>query len=191
MDLLLERGAAIDGAKPGQSTVRDALANGCPEAARVLAERGARVPDVIAASGVGRLELVERLADGASAQELGKALVTAAGVHGNYEVVKYLLDRGVDVSTSTGWTPLHAATGAADLEVIDLLIARGAPLEKKNMYGGTVLAQAIWFAYHGDPARLTGYAKVIEALVAAGAQTDVYPQMHEHVREIYRRAARG
>jgi hypothetical protein len=32
---------------------------------------------------------------------------------------------------------------------------------------------------------------VIEALIAAGARTDAYPQMREHVEEIRRRAERA
>src|SRR5919109_2222848 len=56
IDLLLEHGAAIDGVKPGDSTVSSALANNCPEAAEALAERGARVRDVVTAAGVGRLD---------------------------------------------------------------------------------------------------------------------------------------
>jgi hypothetical protein len=190
IDLLVERGAAIDGVRPGASYVRDALSNGCPEAARALADRGARL-DLIAAAGVGRLDVVQRLVDGASAQELEKALVTAAGMHGAYDVVEYLLDHGVDVAAGTGWTALHSATGGADLRIIDLLIRRGAPLEKRNMYGGTVLGQALWFAYHGDPAKVGDYARVIEALIAAGARTDAYPQMREHIEETRRRAERG
>lgn len=186
IDLLLERGAAIDGVRPGASIVRDALENGCPEAARALADRGARL-DIIAAAGVGRLDLVERLAHDASAQELEKALITAAGTPGSYEVVKHLLDRGVDVAAKTGWSALHSATGGADLRVINLLVRRGAPLEQRNMYGGTVLGQALWFASHGDPARIVDYARVIEALIAAGARTDASPKMVELIEEVRRR----
>jgi len=188
IELLLERGAAIDGVRPGRGSVRDALANGCPEAARALADRGARVDDVIAAAGVGRLDLVEQLADGASERDLERALIAAAGAPGAYEVVEHLLDRGVDVAAATGWTALHSATGSADLRVIDLLIRRDAPLEEKNMYGGTVLCQAIWNGFHGDPARVGDSANVIEALISAGARTDVYPQMTQHIDEIRRRA---
>ncbi|HVS15846.1 MAG TPA: ankyrin repeat domain-containing protein [Thermoanaerobaculia bacterium] len=190
IDLLLERGAAIDGVRPGASSVRDALANGCPEAARALADRGARVPDVIAAAGVGRLDLVEHHADGASARDLERALIAAAGAPGAYDVVEHLLDRGVDVAAATGWTALHSATGSADLRVIDLLIRRGAPLEKENMYGGTVLCQAIWNAFHGDPARVSDSADVIDVLIAAGARTDVYAELQQHIDEIRRRAGR-
>lgn len=190
IDLLLERGAAIDGVRPDRSTVRDALANGCPEAARALADRGARVPDAIAAAGIGRLDLVQQLADRASRRDLEKALIAAAGAYGTHDVVHYLLERGVDVAAATGWTALHSATGSADLRVIDLLMSRGAPLETKNMYGGTVLAGAIWFAFNGDPARIEDYASVIDVLVAAGARTDAYPQMEEHITEIRRRVGR-
>jgi ankyrin repeat protein len=187
IDLLLERGATIDGVRPGASVVRDALANGCPEAARALADRGARL-DVVAAAGVGRLDLLQELADGASAHDLEKALVTAAGTYGAYDVVKYLVDRGVDIAAGTGWTALHSATGGADLRIIDLLIRRGAPLEQRNMYGGTVLGQAIWFGYHGSSTKIADYVRVIDALIAAGARTDAYPKMREHIEELRRRA---
>lgn len=188
IDLLLECGAAIDGPIPGRSYVRDALANGCPEAARALVDRGARVPDVIAAAGVGRLDLVEELAGTASEGDLEQALVAAAGVAGNHQVVQSLLDRGVDPAGGKGWTALHAATGSGDLDMIELLMGRGAPLEKKNMYGGTVLGQAIWFAYHGDPARIRDHVRVIDGLLAAGARTDAYPGMQDHIDEVRSRA---
>ena len=188
IDLLLERGAAIDGVRSGQSFVRDALANDCPEAARALAERGARIPGITAAAGIGRLDLVVQLAEDASERDLGKALIAAAGTSDGHDIVRFLLDRGVDVAAATGWTALHAATGGANPRTIDLLIRRGAPLETKNMYGGTVLGQAIWFAFHGDPARTKEHARVIDELIAAGARTDAYAEMERHIEEIRRRA---
>lgn len=188
IDVLLERGAAVDGPAPGKSPLRAALANGCPEAARALVDRGARVPDVVAAAGVGRLDLVKEMAEGAAEPELERALVAAAGVRGATDVVEHLLDRGVDVAASTDWTALHHATGSGDLDTIELLISRGAPLEKENVYGGTVLGQAIWYAFNGDPDRIGEYAAVIERLVAAGVRTDAYPQIGEHIAEIRRRA---
>ena len=191
IDLLLERGAAIDGVRPGGSTVRAALANGCPEAARALVERGARVPDVAAAAGVGRLDLVTRFIDGATEEERERALIAAAGIPEGAGVVEYLLGRGVDIAASTGWTALHHATGGGGPRMIDLLIRRGAPLEKLNRYGGTVLCQALWYAFHGDPERIREHAAILDALIAAGARTDVYPGMGEHIDEVYRRAGRS
>ena len=189
IDLLLERGATIDGVKPGESTVRAALANDCPEAAVALVERGARVHDVIAAAGVGRLDLVRDLETAATVKDLERALVMAAR-YGRSEVVRYLLDRGVDLAASDGMTALHWATGRGDLGMVELLLRRGAPLEKKNEFGGTALANTIWFAYHAEAGELSkkNYPGVIDALITAGARTDVYPELEKDIDQVYRRA---
>jgi ankyrin repeat protein len=191
IDLLLERGAAIDGVKPGASTVSAALANGCPEAAIALVERGARVDDVVVAAGVGRLDLVRHLAAASTTAQLERALVMAAR-YGALDVVEHLLDRGVDVGASDGMTALHEAAGSGRLDVMAMLIARGAPLETRNEFGGTVLGGVLWHAFNSDPADLArrDYPAVIDALVAAGARTDVYPEMERYINEVYRRAGR-
>jgi hypothetical protein len=74
-----------------------------------------------------------------------------------------------------------------------LLISRGAPLEKENMFGGTVLDSTLWFAYNTDPRDMSNrdYAAVLDLLIAAGARTDVYPEMQEYIDEVYRRGRRG
>jgi hypothetical protein len=189
IDLLLEHGAAIDGVKPGDSTVSAALANNCPEAAVALAERGAKLENVVVASGVGRLDLVRLLAEDATKEQLEKALIMAAR-YGRSDVVRYLLDTGVDVAASDEMTALHWAAGGGHLDLIKLLIERGAPLEKKNVYGGTVLDSTLWFAYHVTPEELAhnDYPAVIDTLIAAGARTDGYPGMQKHIQDVYRRA---
>lgn len=192
MDFLLSRGASIDGMHPRLTIVAAALANGCPEAARALVERGARVEDVATAAGVGRLDLVMRLAPDATKPELEKALVTA-GWYGTIEIIEFLLDRGVDVSAFDGMmTALHGAAGRANLAMTKLLIERGAPLERKNSFGGTVLDSTLWFAYNSDPADLAArdYPAIIDVLLAAGARDDLYPKMKEYIDEIYRRDGR-
>ncbi len=191
IDLLLERGAAIDGVKPGGSIVEAALANNCPEAAVALADRGASVEDVVVAAGIGRLDLVRRLRERASKEQLEHALIMAAR-YGRTDIVRYLLDAGVDVAASDGMTALHWAAGSGDLAMVELLIERGAPLEQKNVYGGTVLDSTLWFAYHVDPTELArnDYPAVIDALIAAGARTDLYPRMQEYIDGVYRRAGR-
>ena len=189
IDLLLSRGAAVDGLKPGESNVRSALANDCPEAAVALVDRGARVDDVVVAAGVGRLDLVRQLAGASSSKELERALITAAR-YGRREVAESLLDAGVDIAASDGMTALHWAAGGGQLALVRLLIGRGAPLEQQNEYGGTVLDGTLWFAHHVDAHEFAqrDFPAVIDALVAAGARADLYPEMRSYLDEVYRRA---
>lgn len=190
IDLLLERGAAIDRKQGDGSIIRGALANSCPEAARALVERGARVDNVINAAGVGSLDLVKRMAVSATKEDLEKALIMAAR-YGTNEVLEYLLELGVEVAPPSEMSALHQASGRANLDMVKLLIQRGAPLEMKNAYGGTVLDSTLWFAYHASPAEFArrDYPAVIDALIAAGARTDLYPEMKKYIDEVASRRA--
>ena len=168
-----------------------ALANGCPEAARALVERGATVDSIIEAASVGRFDLVKSMAGSATKKELETALIMAAH-YGGLEIVEYLLELGVDVAPPSGMSALHQAAGRADLDMVRLLIERGAPLEMRNAYGGTVLDSTLWFAHHVSPAEFASrdYPAVINALIAAGAKTDLYPEMEQHIDEVYRKAGK-
>jgi len=189
IDLLLGYGAAPDGVRPDDSMVRWALANSCPEAAHALVERGARIDDLVAAAGVGRVDVVARLVETSSKDDRENALIMAAR-YGQYDVVRLLLDRGVDVAASDGMTALHHAAGLADLRMIRLLIERGGPLEKENAWGGTVLSSTLWFADNASAGEFEhrDYASTLDTLIAAGARTDVYPDMGRHIDAVYRRA---
>jgi hypothetical protein len=188
IDRLLAAGASIVGVRPDADHVATALANGCPEAARALVERGAPLRGVAPAAGVGDLAAVRRLFGAAEPRQRERALVAAAS-HGTVEVVEYLLDAGVPVDAHDGMTALHVAAARGALPIIDLLIGRGAPLEKENQFGGTVLDGVLWHAYHDDPrdAPTRDYAAVLDVLIAAGARTDVYPEMATYVEEVRRR----
>lgn len=93
---------------------------------------------------------------------------SAACMLGHPLAAAYLLDRRVDptAGTRTGLNGFHYAASSGRLEVIKLLIARGAPMEVKNMYGGTVLGQALWSAVYEHT---VAHAAIIEALIEAGA----------------------
>jgi hypothetical protein len=149
------------------------------------------VENVVAAAGVGRFDLVKRFAESATKDQLEKALIMAARF-GTYEILEYLLDRGVDVAASDGMTALHQAAGRGNLPMIELLLRRGAPLEAKNVFGGTVLASTLWFAFNVSPSEFEriDYPAVIDALRAAGARTDCYPEMLRDIDTVYRRAGR-
>ena len=169
MELLVAAGADVNGVVGGWQPMRAAVANGCPEAAEWLAAHGAQM-DVVTAAGIGRLDVLERClaADGVSRAQLEKAFVFACG-RGRTAAAELLLDRGVDIAALDGQTGLHLAIHSAHLETVRFLLARRAPLELKNRYGGTALGQALWSAVRN---RDLDYVPIIEALLAAGAVVD-------------------
>jgi len=63
-----------------------------------------------------------------------------------------------------------------------MLIARKVPLEVKNMYGGTVLGQALWSAFN-EPK--DDHLPIVEALVAAGAKIE--PDWNKRTDELRQR----
>jgi ankyrin repeat protein len=101
---------------------------------------------------------------------LAEAL-TCACFLGRTRLVEYLLDKGVDptAGTATGMPAFHCAADRGNLDTVKLLIKRNAPLEQKNMYGGTVLGSTLWSAVHES--RPT-HAEIIEALLEAGAKVE-------------------
>ena len=189
IDLLLEYGARIDGENDLRNLVSGALGNGCPEAAVALASRGARVNTLYAAAGVGNMERVQSLLAAAKHTKREGALIVAAQ-QGHSDVVRFLLDHGVDVNASDGMTALHNASAGGHLELMQLLIERGANLEMLNEFGGTVLSSTLWFAYHVNDEEFAqrDFPRVIEHLIAAGARTDCYPEMTEDLAGVYQRA---
>src|SRR2546429_8696229 len=107
IDLLLEHGSRMEHpnlAGNDHGAVFACLANGCPEAARYLAERGAQL-DLVTAAGVGRLDVVQRLVDQADIPRREMALRYAAA-YANGGVVRCLLDPGGDGDAHSG----HAET---------------------------------------------------------------------------------
>jgi len=75
---------------------------------------------------------------------------------------------GVTSHDVVGMTGLHRATWHDHLNVARYLIARGAPLHVKTVYGGTPLSQLRWaLANDRDTPRPNAQA-LIETLVAAG-----------------------
>src|SRR2546422_10948382 len=62
---------------------------------------------------------------------------------GQSSVVEFLLERGLDPGTQVhGMGGLHWAMVGGHLDTIKLLLARGVPLEAKNVYGGAALGAA-------------------------------------------------
>jgi Ankyrin repeats (3 copies)/Ankyrin repeat len=169
VELLLDRGAAIDGLENDCSPLMTALGFGYLETAETLVRRGARVDNIAAAAALGRLDLVR------DHTPTDQALIWAAKF-GRTAVVEVLLDHGADITAREDLMPLHWAAAFGHLDTIDALLARGAPLEARNVYGGTVLDSTLWFVFNA-PVPGVDYPSVIRRLIAAGARTDVHPGM--------------
>lgn len=202
METLLNAGAAINGVTIGGEPLMWAITNGRGLAAETLARRGARVDNILAAAALGRLDLVERyVTTSRHAQTAGRrpwgvpdkpkaqreqAFIWAC-LYGRTDVADFLLQKGVDPGCGAvvGQTGMHLAAHAGHLETVKLLIKRNAPLEVKNVFGGTVLGQAVWSAIH-EPQ--PDHLAIIDALLQAGAAVEAagYPTGREHIDDVLR-----
>src|SRR5712692_11812152 len=99
VETLLDFGAAVEprGSDKWGSPLMTALAFGYQSAAEALVRRGARVDNIAAAAGLGRLADAERLLATADAESRHRALALAAQ-HGHAAIVRLLLDAGEDPS---------------------------------------------------------------------------------------------
>jgi hypothetical protein len=137
------------------------------------------------------LEWVEQGEFETEPRALAEAL-SAACFNGYTEVARFLIDRGVDPAAgcATGLNAVHWAANRGQLETVQLLLSRKAPLELRNMYGGTVLGCAVWSAVH-EPQ--PDHVRIIEALLDAGADVAEaeYPSGQDDVDEVLRRYGAG
>ena len=198
IDLLIAAsGIEIDLTDP--SILNGPLGNEAPATALELIRRGARM-DIRHAAALGRLDLAKSIFDGDSLhtnaslvplpQEPGeaKAQLEQAFIWacqcGQNSVIEFLLEQGVDpaAQANVGQTGLHYAAHYGQLETVKMLIARKAPLEVKNMYGGTVLGQALWSAFNEAQ---DDHLPIVEALIAAGAKIE--PDWNKWIDELRRR----
>jgi Ankyrin repeats (3 copies) len=179
MQCLLDEGAVIDNPSGGgnqDAAVSACLHNGRPRAAEFLAARGAHLT-LETAAGVGLLDVVKSFfkEDGSlkpnATREQMEAGFTWACMYDRKEIVGFLLERGVDLAAqgSEGETGLHWAAHSGNLDIVKLLLARKAPLEVKNVYGGTVLGQALWSAFNAPKPQ---HLEIVETLIAAGAKVE-------------------
>ena len=157
VETLIDRGASITPKGEGDwvSPVETALVFGKQDAAKALVRRGAPVDTLAAAAGLGDIEKVRRQLPAASEVDRQRALALAAQL-GHTEVVRVLLDAGGDPNrfnppgTHSHTPPIHQAVAAGHLDVVKLLVERGARLDiKDTIYQGTPLG---WAEYCEQPA---------------------------------------
>lgn len=208
VNTLLDFGAAINGLDDDSSPLMTALAFGYREAAETLERRGARVDGVLAASALGRLDLVRQFVVDRNTLRAGVPLVKPAWMKvpdrqkahidlafvwackfAHTAVAEFFLDLGVDVAVKDDMTPLHWAAANGCVDLVTKLIERGAPLEQENVWGGTVLDSTVYFAVN-QPVAGVNYPAVLEALIAAGANVSAvtpFPTGHAVIDDVLRR----
>jgi len=168
-DLLLARGAKL-----GSRIVRDCLNNGCPEAAGHLAQLGA-VVGLVEAAGIGRTDLVRQALEqpgGVPEAEQAEAM-EMAGWYRRREVIELMLDLGVVPAIRSGpgkFTALHVAASYGDLDLVEMLLARGVPAGLTDGSGYTPVQWALhaWLVDNVEPSG-ADFPGVVLALVRAGA----------------------
>jgi hypothetical protein len=143
--------------------------------APLFTERGGEPPLILQWHREGRFEK--------HPSELAEALSNACFL-GRTEVVRALLEAGVDPAAGTGcgMDGLHWAANRGKLETVKLLIDRGAPLETINMHGTSALGTAVWSAVN-EPWWGPAQIEIVEALLQAGARVEAggYPTGHEEI----------
>jgi len=176
----LDAGVPVDSrdARGRTALLAAAHANRIDEA-RLLIERGADVnakdemqdSPFLYAGAQGRLVILRMtLAAGADLRSTnrygGTALIPAAH-HGHVETVRELLKTGIDIDhvNRLGWTALLEAIilgdgGAAHAEIVRLLVAHGASVQRADAQGVTPLAHA----------EQRGQRTIVEILRRAGAR---------------------
>jgi hypothetical protein len=154
VDTLVDFGASVEarGSAKWGSPLMTALAFGFLDTAEALVRRGARVDNIAAAAGLGRLDDARQFIPTADTDSRHRALALAAQ-HGHVEVVRLLLDSGENPNrynpdgNHSHSTPLHQAALAGHYMVVRLLVERGARVDIKDTgYQSTPLG---WAEYGG------------------------------------------
>lgn len=179
IELLLEHGAAPDGAPGGPGMLIHCFHNGCPEAALLLANRGARLT-LESAAGLGLLNAVENYFDkngellGSSKEDAEAAFALACG-HGQVRVVEFLMQHGIEPHAGPHHeTGLHWAAYGGQIAVIKLLLEREASVHiKDDTHRGTALDWALYAWSESPPGTPRDvYYEVVTLLIAAGSTVD-------------------
>jgi len=179
--LLLSNGAEINsrtGSKRGISPLMMAANNGHVEAVRILLEMGSDINAIIDNNGYsaltlacyyGRPKIVQLLLEKKANVEQrikGQTPLQLSVSRGYVGVSRVLLDYGADVNAppvpSSRDTALTIASEKGFLQLVDLLLERGAQVDVTNKKGNS----ALWLAANG------GHLQVVELLYKAKADID-------------------
>ncbi len=151
------------GADPNRA-IRTATAFAEFEAVNALIRRGARI-DLSIAAALGRIEEARRLLPDADAEDRHWALALASQF-GHVEIVRMLLDAGEDpnrynpLGGHSHSTPLHRAAVGGHLDMVRLLVERGARLDWRDTLWQTTPAE---WARHEGRTQVEAYLRAQQA----------------------------
>lgn len=159
IDLLLARGAAVDCRDDdGRTALTAAFSRGNEASARLLLEAGADI------NGAAQSHLDPELGQDFN---IHWTPLQGALISGKRELVELALDRGADLEGRglMGQTAMHAAAYLPDdrLDLLDLLVERGAEVNAANWDGGTPLFTAA----------LAGKTAAVQRLLCHGADPNL------------------
>ncbi len=109
------------------------------------------------------IEKLRNVDDLEQKDQIGRTLLVNAVLYQRKETVKHLLERNVDVNVHVdkGATALHLAAKNGDVEIIKLLLDRGAEVDSLDMFGCTpimrcshlapISAFELFLSYGADP----------------------------------------
>lgn len=98
-------------------------------------------------------------------------VINIAIKHKNIELAKRAIEAGTDVTMVTSQfegSALIYASHQAQVEIVNMLIAAGAPLDRVNNVGWTALLEATVLGDGSKP-----YQEIVDALIAAGADQSI------------------
>ena len=168
IDLLVARGADPD------SALRAAALHGGLGAVVALLGHGARL-DLSVAAALGRIDDVRRMLPDATPEDRHLALALATQ-YSRIEIVRLLLDAGEDpnrfnpLGGHSHSTPLHQAAGYSPMELVHLLVERGARVDIEDV---------LW---HGRPsgwAHHMGRTEIENYLLAREAELKANPDANK------------
>jgi ankyrin repeat protein len=164
--LFLRAGIDVDETPFDQTAAVAAAEEGHLEIVRLLAEAGANMNRALLASAGGKNKAVFEylLSRNPEEKALAGALHVAAGDGDRTDLVRRLLDRGVDVNAEWGGTALMSAAYYGNLDILKLLIERGANVHAVNKEGETAL--------HYGARGLRPSIKIVGTLLGSGAQVN-------------------
>lgn len=172
VNLFLRAGMQPDAKNEREETaLMWAAAEGHLQLVKTLLDKGANADAALPrAAGSGQRDILDLLL----ARKPGRAAISSALVRAGGsepDIAQKLIDLGADVEFQhDGRTPLTSAAGSLNLEVVRLLLARGA---NPNAYAGestTPLTAALWSSGDADPERRI---QVVRALLDRGADLEL------------------